>query len=67
MEQLNGIEPSTSGLMSGALPLSYNRNPTSVVAPYAGLASPPARAEHETPTVVLTPVFDRERAYSRER
>ena len=57
MVQTTGIEPATSGLKSGALPLSYIRVPPSTAAPYAALAAPPARAETKAPAVALTVVM----------
>lgn len=55
--QTAGIEPATSGTKSGALPLSYIRDPNPQSGAVYRAAKPPARAETKAPTVVLTSVF----------
>ena len=55
--QTAGLEPATSGPKSGALPLSYIRDPNPRNGAVYRAAMPPARAETKAPTVVLTSVF----------
>ncbi len=55
--QTAGIEPATSGPKSGALPLSYIRDPNPQSGAVYRAAKPPARAETKAPTVVLTSVL----------
>lgn len=55
--QTAGIEPATSGPKSGALPLSYIRDPNPQSGAVYSAAKPPARAETKAPTVVLTSVL----------
>lgn len=55
--QMKGIEPPTSGPKSGALPLSYIRDPNPQSGAVCRAAKPPARAETKAPTVVLTSVL----------
>lgn len=55
--QTAGIEPATSGPKSGALPLSYIRDPNPQSGAVYRAATPPARAEAKAPTVVLTSVL----------
>ena len=55
--QTAGIEPATSGPKSGALPLSYIRDPNPRNGAVHRVAMPPARAETKAPTVVLASVF----------
>ena len=55
--QTTGFEPATSGPKSGALPLSYIRDPNPRNGAVYRAARPPARAETKAPTVVLASVF----------
>ena len=55
--QTAGIEPATSGPKSGALPLSYIRDPNPQSGAVYRAAEPSARAETKAPTVVLASVF----------
>lgn len=55
--QTAGLEPATSGPKSGALPLSYIRDPNPQSGAVYRAAKPPARAETKAPTAVLTSVF----------
>lgn len=55
--QTAGFEPATSGPKSGALPLSYIRDPNPRNGAVHRTAKPPARAEAKAPTVVLASVF----------
>jgi hypothetical protein len=45
MVHMTGIEPATSGLKSGALPLSYTRNSRVEDDPHTGAAERSARAK----------------------
>lgn len=54
--QMKGIEPPTSGPKSGALPLSYIRDPNLRNGAVHRTAMLPARAEAKAPTVVLASV-----------
>lgn len=55
--QTAGFEPATSGPKSGALPLSYIRDPNPQSGAVYRAARPPARAETKAPTAVLTSVL----------
>ena len=55
--QTAGLEPATSGPKSGALPLSYIRDPNPQNGTVYRAAKPPARVETTAPTVVLASAF----------